>query len=341
MGKVLIFRIVFLIFIIFIVGCAKTEQTTETLPAPSQGPIAGEQEANQQDNPPPPQSDEFEEIVIEEEESAIQLWKEDGVAIAGKYADIVKIDNEKYRMYYSAEPEVPEFRGQVYSALSSDGKDWTQEEGTRKEWATFPSVIRLPDGRYRMYFQNQGVIKSAISSDGLTWRDEPGTRIDTANSEGVIFENVVAPTVINTGSEYIMVYGGAINERYSAEQVPNSEIHILMWATSQDGLVFEKKGLAVDSRNSVFKGWLDGPEFVDWDGETRLYFWSYLGIYHVVFNNNVFSDSEFDFTNSLDSAKPFPQNPPGDPTLMKINDKWFMYYGQHTKGIYYATLEQQ
>jgi hypothetical protein len=37
---------------------------------------------------------------------------------------------------------------------------------------------------------------------------------------------------------------------------------------------------------------------------------------------------------------PFPENPPGDPTLIEINDKWFMYYGQHTKGIYYATLEK-
>lgn len=44
--------------------------------------------------------------------------------------------------------------------------------------ATFPDVIKLADGRFRMYFQNAGVIKSAISTDGLTWQDEAGTRID-------------------------------------------------------------------------------------------------------------------------------------------------------------------
>jgi len=35
----------------------------------------------------------------------------------------------------------------------------------------------------------------------------------------------------------------------------------------------------------------------------------------------------------------FPSSPPGDPTLGKVGDKWFMYYGQHTKGIFYASLE--
>ena len=35
----------------------------------------------------------------------------------------------------------------------------------------------------------------------------------------------------------------------------------------------------------------------------------------------------------------FPSSPPGDPTLGKVGGQWFMYYGQHTKGIYYAILE--
>ena len=47
--------------------------------------------------------------------------------------------------------------------------------------------------------------------------------------------------------------------------VPNNETHILLWATSEDGLTFVKEGIALDSRNAEFKGWLDGPEFVKWD----------------------------------------------------------------------------
>jgi len=102
-----------------------------------------------------------------------QKWQYGGQAIAGKYADaeVIALSDGQYRMYYASEPEVAGFKGQIYSAVSSDGKNWTQEAGTRMEWATFPSVIKLPDGKYRIYFQNQQVIKSAISDDGLTWRE--------------------------------------------------------------------------------------------------------------------------------------------------------------------------
>jgi len=112
-----------------------------------------------------------------------------------------------------------------------------------------------------------------------------------------------------------------------------------LWATSVDGLTFEKQGIAFDSRNSEFKGLLDGPDLVQWDdGSIRLYFWSYRGVYHLNYQDGNFSKTaSFDF--SIDPSVPFPMNPPGDPTLIKISDEWFMYYGQHTKGIYYANLK--
>ena len=106
----------------------------------------------------------------ENEEETQEAWIDKGLVIPGTYADsdIVDIGDGKYRIYYSLEPEVAGFNGQVYSAISSDGVNWETETGTRKEQATFPSVIKLSDGKYRMYFQNSDVIKSAISSDGLT-----------------------------------------------------------------------------------------------------------------------------------------------------------------------------
>lgn len=141
--------------------------------------------------------------------------------------------------------------------------------------------------------------------------------------------------------QYVIVYFGAINQKYiNAGLVPNEETHLFLWAISQDGLVFEKKGIALDSRNSEFKGWLDGPEFTKWDdGSIRLYFWLYRGIYHVEFKDNKFSQAaQFEYT--TEAGNPFPQNPPGDPTLAKINGEWFMYYGQHLKEIYFATYEK-
>jgi len=269
------------------------------------------------------------------------LWTLGSVVIPGKYADadIINLENGKYRIYYSAEPEVQGFKGQVYSALSNDGIIWTQESGERKEWATFPSIIKLPNNQYRLYYQTQDSIKSAISNDGLTFKDEDGIRIDKINNLGLNLENVAAPTVIQKDNEYIMVYRGTINEKYPSD-VPNNNIQLFLWATSKDGLTFEKKGLALDSRNEQFQGLLDGPEFIEWDdGILRLYFWSYSGVYHVDYQNEIFSTPIFEYTNNQDPLKKFPENPPCDPTLIKINNNWFMYYGQHTQGIFYTTLK--
>lgn len=276
------------------------------------------------------------------EASKSKTWQKGDLAISGNYADAdaVTLGDGRYRLYYSLEPEVPGFNGQVYTSISTDGNKWTKEEGTRIEQATFPSVLKLPDGTFRMYYQNAGAIRSAVSSDGLAWDKESGTRIDTDNPAGLALTNVGAPTVVKIGDKYVMVYFGAINEKYTAAGlVPNKETHPLLWATSQDGLTFEKKGIALDSRNNVFKGWMDGPELVAWDGgENRLYFWGYKGIYNSVFANDKFSQPQLTFSTATGNQD-FPENPPGDPTLLKVGDIWYMYYGQHEKGIYYATLK--
>lgn len=272
-----------------------------------------------------------------------QFWQTGGVAIAGTYADaeVVELGDGSYRMYYSVEPEVPGNKLEVFSATSTDGISWNKEQGVRKEFAVFPDVVKLPDGRFRMYFQNAGVIKSATSYDGLSWVDEPGIRIDTAEP-GFSLENVGAQGTIRLeDGTYVMVYRGTINEPYqTTEKIPNRDTHVYFWAASKDGLAFEKKGLAIDSRNSILLGAADGVEWVKWDGgELRVYFWSYAGVYHVAYQNGAFSEPVFDFTNNEDKMAKFSPNPPSDPTFAKINGTWRMYYGQHTKGIYYATLK--
>ncbi len=273
-----------------------------------------------------------------------ESWQLVGISIAGTYADaeVVALGNGNYRMYYSIEPEVAGNKLEVFSAISTDGINWKKEEGTRKEFATFPDVIKLADGRFRMYFQNAGVIKSAISTDGLSWTDESGTRIDKVES-GFDLEDVGAQGTIKLDDgTYIMAYRGTIDETYkTTDKVPNKDTHVYFWATSKDGLTFEKKGLAIDSRNEILLGAADGAEWATWDdGGLRIYFWGYAGVYHVTYQDGTFSEPVFDFTNNQNKMIKFPPNPPGDPTLAKINGKWFMYYGQHTQGIYYATYEK-
>lgn len=81
----------------------------------------------------------------------------------------------------------------MLSKISDDGLSFTDEEGIRltadEEGIIHPSVIVLPTGGYRMYFDaevspesdnspNFGErIKSAYSEDGLTWTRDKGVRI--------------------------------------------------------------------------------------------------------------------------------------------------------------------
>lgn len=273
------------------------------------------------------------------------VWKTGSVAIAGNYADadIVTLSNGKKRMYYSIEPEVKGNNLEVYSSLSSDGVTWTQEPGVRRSMSTFPDVVVLPDKTFRMYFQNGGVIKSAVSTDGLTWTDEIGVRIDKTNDINITFENVAASTtILQDDGTYTMVYRGTISTPYVGEKVPNQNTQLLLWATSSDGLIWTKKGMAVDSRNTTLYGLTDGPELFLWDdGSLKLSFWSYQGVYWVTFKSGAFSTPEkvFALAESTTMNK-FPTPTPGDPAYAKFGSTWYMYYGQHQKGIYYAIYSQ-
>ena len=285
------------------------------------------------------------EIVEQQSESTENMptWVYGGPAIEGNYADsdFVDLGNGKYRMYYAIEPEVPGNKLEVYSATSSDGIKWMPESGVRRTFSVFPDVVKLSDSTWRMYFQNEGVIKSATSSDGLSWKDESGIRVDTKNNEGLTFENVAGPTTIVDGNRYIMVYSGAISEKY--KDAPNNLMSVLLWATSSDGLKFDVQGIALDTRNDKFYGFADTPDLIRWDdGTIKIFFWGYFGIYESTFTGNGFTEPVMVYeAKKENSLQIFPSSPPGDPTLGKVGSKWYMYYGQHTRGIFYATLEDE
>lgn len=300
-----------------------------------------------QDYPAPieqPQSPQYQQPIEHQQppqpEPIKSDWTQGNVAIPGNYADaeVIQVDDQTFRMYFSVEPEVPGNKLEVYSATSNDGEHWEIEQGQRKQFSTFPDVIKI-NNKFRMYFQSAGEIKSAISDDGLNFKDEYSTVITKSDTQ-FNFDNVAAPSVIKLDDSYIMVYRGTINKKYKSD-LPNPNTQILMWAKSENGINFVKQGIAVDSRNDLFEGLLDGPELVQFsDNSIRLYYWSYKGIYHSIFDGEKFSEPVFDYTTSTNSLAQYPENPPGDPTLAFINNKWFMYYGQHTKGIFYATYNQ-
>jgi len=90
----------------------------------------------------------------------------------------------KYRMIYEgSKREDNRNNRRLYSAISSDGLAWAQEEGVRFQdegdgkagelFTSVPEIIRLDDGRLRMYYTRGITSAIAISNDdGITWTKE-------------------------------------------------------------------------------------------------------------------------------------------------------------------------
>lgn len=271
-------------------------------------------------------------------------WQKGDIAISGAFyaPDVIQVNEKQWRMYYAAQPDATGKANGIFSAISSDGKNWTPEAGIRRANADLPAVIKLPDGQYRMYFVQGNIIKSALSKDGLTFTDELGDRIDSANPDNLTLTSIAAPTVTQlSDGTYLLMYRGTLNQAYSASPV-NTPTRLLLWATSTDGLTFIKKGVAVDSRDSTLNGYLDGPDLVKWDdGSVRVYATSFSGVWWFGFDGNNFGKGTLTYTGGVtqNSSGSYNGTPPSHPTLASIHGTWFMYYStdQIASGIRYVT----
>jgi len=98
---------------------------------------------------------------------------------------VFELQSGGYRMLYEGSTRIDnsQTNRKLYSAVSSDGLTWTKEEGVRfydtgdgkpgEIFTSVPDVIRLPDGRLRMYYTRGASSATAVSSDeGLTWTKE-------------------------------------------------------------------------------------------------------------------------------------------------------------------------
>jgi PKD repeat protein len=181
-------------------------------------------------------------------------------SLAPSMPDIIKLPDNSYRMYYGANlnPPISGASSAIKSATSTDGLTWTVENGYRlygygytgesnipanEGVVSGPSVVRLSNGNYRMYYQasTQGVttppdfrVKSAISSDGLTWTRE-GTRIDINYPDGGTNQFSLAGH-----SNVIRFADNDYAIQLSGNYGPNSSTRPsnLVIGTSNDGLTF-------------------------------------------------------------------------------------------------------
>ena len=149
--------------------------------------------------------------------------------------------------------------GGIKSATSTDGLTFTIENGFRitADAAGFgaataggatsgPTVIRLADSRYRMYFSDlprpgdtpgSHRVKSAVSADQLTWTVEDGIRIGPGAS--VLTESAEHPFALPNPDGSVTVYYGKFTGPGTAA------VEGLYHSTSIDGLTFAQEGYDV------------------------------------------------------------------------------------------------
>jgi hypothetical protein len=116
---------------------------------------------------------------------------------------IVRRPEGGYRLFYTAIGPGRPFgncQGYILSAVSEDGLSFTPEPGIRVAplpalphvslRVLAPSVVALPEGGWRMYFEARGpadrptAICSAISRNQVTWRHEEGIRFTRPGGVG-------------------------------------------------------------------------------------------------------------------------------------------------------------
>jgi len=196
------------------------------------------------------------------------LWvKEEGKRIDEPYffdISVVQLDDGKYRMY-------GELHGDITSYISSDGLSWEPEEGKRMENAGFPFVMKLSDGRWRMYYSPMGAAQdhflSAISTAGLTFKVEEGHRYD---GESDYEQRIQSPRIIKLNEGTYRMYFTAISDA----ETENETVRILS-AKSSDGLNFTlEEGVRINPTVSplVGKRAAHAWPIKTSDGYIRLYF---------------------------------------------------------------------
>jgi len=276
----------------------------------------------------------------------LDQWHEDGMVLKGSFvdADCVALPDGRYRLYYGVAPEIPGNHLEIFSSSSPDGWEWTRDPGVRMVWAAAPSVIAVPGGGWRMYYNGyqtglgMGVL-SAFSTDGLDFVREPGQRVSRGEEGEVDYLNCGAPSVIKLrNGGYRMYYRGSIRGAYTEDHpgfpsgVP--ETQFILSAVSDDGLEWTKEpGVRIDSRDPAMKGTVDGPNaLLAPDGSTCLFYWSIEGTMMAV------SPDGLNFAPGKLLMRSVGRGTPSDPSVVRGNDgSYWMYFAIQRVGIYRAS----
>ena len=183
-----------------------------------------------------------------------RTWAKQGLVLAPTlpseagiiaYAEVVKLAAQ-YRMWYSGGGPGT---NRIFEATSNDGVTWMKQgivfdvgtAGSADDQQVFDPSVIVQGGTYYMWYTGSSVrdpsgyqIFSATSSDGVNWTRRglvlsPG---GIGSPDGVQALNAAVRLV---GSSYEMIYTGG-----------NGGSQRLFYASSSDGINWQKRGLALD-----------------------------------------------------------------------------------------------
>jgi hypothetical protein len=212
------------------------------------------------------------------------VGKTNGTEIAGvSMAEVIRLNDGTYRMYYGT--VLGGGLNGIKYAESADCETWTVKgtalEGTSGETSAEymingASILRLPDGRYRMYYQSAPFagsgapklhVRSAISSDGKTFEKE-GVRINID-----YYDSSSTLSLAGHGSYYYAADGttvvGIFCANYASKPIAPSDL--VMATSTDDGLTFKPS-----TYTKLYELWHD-PIVLKVNGQYRLYATNLVG----------------------------------------------------------------
>lgn len=200
------------------------------------------------------------------------------MSIGGPHIRVLALPDGRWRLFFTDQKN----HG-IGSAVSDNGLDFTVEPGLRVSVAdagvstpdlSTGDVIKLPDGRWRMYFSSfsfvprppekvHEVIKSAVSSDLLTWTVESGIRV--GGTTGITGSGEHPSAIQRSDGTIALFYG---------RPVP---FHAYV-SLSHDGLTFTQELPVVDEV-------LDVAAVPRPDGSALVYYGTYVAATNISYLN--------------------------------------------------------
>jgi len=184
-----------------------------------------------------------------------------------------------------------------------------------------PSLIRLKDGRYRLYLQaradrrNESVdgtnIISLISTDGIQWDVEPGIRIPHGNESDVDSEAGEPGVYLGLDDKYHMAYTGrfmGINRMGKSQKM-----HRVVFAVSNDGLAWTKQDQHYADPENI-NDFASSADVTIVNGEHVIYYTGQRNIIRATYDGLTWVRQEVAFSAGHDS------------TMVKIDDAYYMFW---------------